>query len=180
MKRKPLRTACWRRVGQVARQRGSHLRHRDWRLTIAGADDRSPGTAASLRAQIAVSGLDTRIAVTGAVDDATLAGLYREADLFVMPSLFEGYGMVLAEAMARGLPIVCTTGGAAADTAPDTTALKVPPGNVAALVEALDLVLTDAARRHAMANAAWSASQQLPGWNDTARVIAQVLKKVAT
>lgn len=155
------------------------LRHLDWHLTITGADDRSPGTAASLRAQIAVAGLDSRIAVTGAVDDATLAGLYAGSDLFVLPSLFEGYGMVLTEAMARGLPIVCTTGGAAADTAPDATATKVPPGNVAALAAAIEHVLSDPHRRHAMANAAWTAGQQLPRWNDTARTIAGVLRKVA-
>ncbi len=156
------------------------LRHHDWHLTIAGADDRSPGTAASLRAQIAVADLVSRIELTGAVDDATLAELYAGTDLFVMPSLFEGYGMVLAEAMARGLPIVCTTGGAAADTAPDAAALKVPPGNVAALAAALDHLLSDTPRRHAVATAAWAAGQQLPRWNDTAHNIARVLKRVAS
>ncbi len=174
-------------VGAVVPRKGydvlvralDRLRRHDWRLTIAGADDRSPGTAASLRAQIAVAGLDERIKVVGAVDDPTLAALYGEADVFVMPSLFEGYGMVLAEAMARGLAIVCTTGGAAADTAPDTSALKVPPGSVSALVEALDLVLADAPRRRAMADAAWTAGQRLPRWDDTARAIADVLRKVA-
>ena len=65
---------------------------------------------------------DDRVRMIGAVGTSELDRLYAGADLFVMPSLFEGYGMVLAEAMARGLPIVCTTGGAAAETAPDAAA----------------------------------------------------------
>lgn len=151
----------------------------DWQLTIAGAADRSPGTAAALRAQIAVTGLGSRIRLTGAVDDVTLAGLYGAADLFVMPSLFEGYGMVLAEAMARGLPIVCTTGGAAAETAPDAAALKVAPGEVGTLAVALENTIVDGGLRRRMAEASWSAGKNLPRWPNTARIIADVLRKVA-
>jgi glycosyltransferase involved in cell wall biosynthesis len=73
----------------------------------------------------------------GEVGEAALAELYDRADLFVSPSLFEGYGMVLAEALARGLPIVASTGGAAAETVPDSAALKVPPGDAAVLGRAL-------------------------------------------
>ena len=86
------------------------LRDRDWHLTIIGAHDRAPRTTHDLAVQIAAAGLEDRILLAGAVDDTTLAAAYGRADLFVMPSLFEGYGMVLTEALARGLPIVCTTG----------------------------------------------------------------------
>ena len=96
-----------------------------------------------------------------------------------MPSLYEGYGMVLAEAMARGLPIVCTTGGAAADTAPDAAALKVPPGDVAALSAAIGRLLRDATLRASMSEASWEAGQRLPRWEQTARTIADVMRRVA-
>ena len=147
-------------------------------LTIAGSDDRSPETTRSVKQAIVAAGLSARIGMIGAVGTAELDRLYAAADLFVMPSLFEGYGMVLGEAMARGLPIVCTTGGAAAETAPDTAAIKVVPGDAAAFRFAVERVLGEPALRRQMADAAWAAGQILPRWTDTARIIADVLKKV--
>jgi glycosyltransferase involved in cell wall biosynthesis len=154
------------------------LQDLDWRLTIIGAGDRAPETARALREQIAVSGLQDRIRLAGAVDDAALAKAYDAADLFVMPSLFEGYGMVLTEALARGLPILCTTGGAAAETAPDAAAVKVPPGDASALAKALAKLIDDRAARRRMADAAWIAAETLPCWRETAGIIAELCRKV--
>ena len=150
----------------------------DWRLTIVGATDRAPQTAEALCRQIVEAGLGDRIALAGAVDDAALARAYAAADLFVMPSLFEGYGMVLTEALARGLPIICTTGGAAAETAPDDAAIKVTPGEVAELSAALRLAIDDGARRAHMADAAWAAASGLPRWTETAAIVARICRKV--
>jgi glycosyltransferase involved in cell wall biosynthesis len=83
-----------------------------WKLEIAGATGSSPQTVAALRGLIARHDLQDRITLLGPVDDRKLAALYAGADLFVMASHYEGYGMALTEALARGLPIVCTTGGA--------------------------------------------------------------------
>lgn len=155
------------------------LETRDWRLTIAGAR-RDAATVEALERQIAQAGLGGKVHIAGAVEVDSLARLYDEADLFVMPSLFEGYGMVLAEAMARGLAIVCTTGGAAAETVPDTAAFKVPPGDDAALATALHRTIDDAALRRRLAEESWQAGRALPGWDRTAATIAAVLRRVAT
>jgi glycosyltransferase involved in cell wall biosynthesis len=95
-----------------------------------------------------------------------------------MPSLYEGYGMALAEAMARGLPIVCTTGGAAAATVPGGAALKVPPGDTAAFGAATARLLDDAALRKAVADVSWRAGQELPDWDRTAAIVVQVVRRV--
>jgi glycosyltransferase involved in cell wall biosynthesis len=155
----------------------------DWRLTIVGAV-RDVAARAALDASLQLVGADgrrvaDRVTVVSGVADAALAQMYAAADVFVMPSLYEGYGMVLAEAMACGLPIVCTTGGAAAETAPDAAAIKVVPGDAAAFADGLARVMADAALRQRMSDAAWVAGQVLPTWDDTARRIAGVLKKVA-
>ena len=115
----------------------------------------------------------------GAVDEGRLADLYARADLFVTASLYEGYGMVLSEALARGLPIVTTTGGAAAETVPDRAALKVPPGDVSALATALGRAIGDATLRKQLADASWAAGQKLPRWEETARIVAGVIRSVA-
>ena len=104
--------------------------------------------------------------------------MYASADAFLLPSLYEGYGMVLAEAMARGLPIVCTTGGAAAETAPDAAAIKVPPGDQGALTAAIRRLLDEPDLRRRLADASWAAGQRLPRWEDTARIIAGVIKEL--
>jgi glycosyltransferase involved in cell wall biosynthesis len=157
----------------------SPLQDRDWRLTIAGPTDRSPQALADVQAAIRTTGLGQRIALVGPVDKDRLAGLYASADAFLMASLYEGYGMVLAEAMACGLPIVCTSGGAAAETVPDGAAIKVPPGDERALSLAIERLLDDRELRQRMAQAAWLAGQKLPRWEDTARIVAEVIAEVA-
>lgn len=153
------------------------LRRRNWRLKIAGTA-RGLETVNALRDQIALSDLNDHIQLLGAVPDRDLDQLFAEADLFVMSSLFEGYGMVLAEALQRGLPIVTTTGGAASETVPDGAGLKVPPGDAQALRKAIDDALSDPDLRTRLADAAHRAGEKLPTWDDTARIIASALSAV--
>jgi glycosyltransferase involved in cell wall biosynthesis len=157
----------------------AELQHLPWTLTIIGSPDRDPACAAHLRAAIAAHGLGARVTLAGEESEAALGAAYAGADLFVLPSLYEGYGMVLGEAMARGLPIVTTTGGAAAQTVPDAAALKVPPGDAPALREALGAAIADASLRARLAEASWLAGQGLPRWREAAMVIAKVLHSIA-
>lgn len=170
-------------VGSVVPRKGydvlvkalAGLSHLDWELIIAGDRDRSPETTRGLEAQIRWCKVSQRVRLAGALGGDALGDLYAGADLVVMPSLYEGYGMVLGEALARGLPIVATTGGAAAETVPDGAALKVPPGDVEALTAALRRAITDVELRRTLGDAAWAAGQKLPGWEDAARTIAAAI-----
>ncbi len=150
----------------------------NWHLTVVGSADFSPQTLIDLRAQIADAGLTDRISFFGSLNAAELAQRYDAAHVFVVPSLYEGYGMALTEALARGLPIVTTTGGALAETAPDSAALKVPPGDAPALTQALMKIIIDSDLRVSLADAAWTAAQSLPRWDDTAKIIADVLRRI--
>lgn len=149
----------------------------DWTLRIVGAVDRSPATVAALRDQIAAVGLVDRIDIAGPMSRDQLDRCYDQTDIFVLSSHYEGYGMVLAEALARGLPIATTTGGAAAETVPDGAALKVTPGDAQGLQQALRRLIGDRALRGRLADAAWSAGRTLPRWSDTAALIAHTIKE---
>ncbi|WP_374251306.1 glycosyltransferase family 4 protein [Xanthobacter sp.] len=149
----------------------------DWTLTIVGSPDFEPETAREIAARAA--GFGPRIRLAGALQVAGLDEAYAAADIFVHPSFYEGYGMVLAEALRRGLPVICTTGGAAGETVPDGAGLKVPPGDPEALTAALRALLVDPARRRTMADAAFAAGTALPDWSDTVAVIGRVLMEVA-
>ncbi len=151
----------------------------DWRLTIVGPLDRDAAAVAELKAAISRLGLGDRITLTGALDGQQIAAAYAAADVFVLPSLFEGFGMVLTEAMSRGLPIVCTTGGAAAETVPDAAAIKVPPGAAGPLTEALRQVIADRHLQRRLAEASLEAAQHLPSWDETARSIASLIRKIS-
>jgi len=150
----------------------------DWRLRIAGSFDASRSTTLALRRQIEARGLSRRIELLGELSAEELDRAFDAADVFVSPSLYEGYGMALAEALARGLPIVTTTGGAAADTIPDAAALKVPAGDAVALSVALRVAVEDGSLRARLADEAWRAGQALPRWRDAAKIIADVVRKV--
>ncbi len=154
------------------------LRPLDWRLRLVGGVP-APETANALARLIEARGLGARIDWLGEVSTEGLDGIYDSSDIFVSSSLYEGYGMALAEALARGLPIVTTTGGACADTAPDGAALKVAPGDIDALREALRRMIEDRDLRRDLSEGSWRAGRQLPSWRDTARTICRAARAIA-
>ncbi|NKN38943.1 glycosyltransferase family 4 protein [Agrobacterium sp. a22-2] len=148
-----------------------------WRATIVGSKSLYPQTAALLAQQIEALGLTTRISLAGECDDprAVLAG----ADIFALASRFEGYGMVFAEALSQGLPIVACRSGAVPDVVPDDAGILVPVDDVGAFAEALASLLIDKDLRLAKAEAARRAGAQLPGWATTAEIISTSLGALA-
>ncbi len=149
-----------------------------WRLTIAGDLTRDPNEAARLQASISQNKLTGRIAALGAVSSQRLAALYDEADLFVLASRFEGYGMAYAEALSHGLPVIGTTAGAIPDTVPQEAGLLVTPGDVGALARALRSVIADADLRRHLSDAALAAAQMLPTWRQSGAIFAAALEKL--
>ncbi|HEX2886429.1 glycosyltransferase family 4 protein [Vineibacter terrae] len=146
-----------------------------WRLTIVGAADRDPPTTAALRHLITQAGLDERIRLAGAVPAEALQQHYLAADLFVLASRYEGYGMAYAEAIAHGLPVIGTMAGAIPEAVPEGAALLVPPEDVPALAAALRRLLSDATARRGLARAARLAAPRLPRWQDSAALFASAL-----
>jgi glycosyltransferase involved in cell wall biosynthesis len=147
-----------------------------WVLTIAGDLTRDRNTATQLEADIARRGLGERIVLLGAVSPQRLAVLYAEADIFVLASHFEGYGMAYAEAVAHGLPVVGSNAGAIPDTVPQDAGLLVRPGDISAFARALRNVIGDNDLRQRLAEAARAAAPHFPTWRDSAETFARALE----
>jgi glycosyltransferase involved in cell wall biosynthesis len=151
---------------------------RDWRLTCVGSLDRDPATTARLRAVLRASGLEAQVDLAGEGDAAAVAAWYDRSDLFVLPTLYEGYGMAVAEAVARGLPVVSTTTGAIPDIVGADAGLLTAPGDREALGRALAAVIADADLRARLAEGARRARLRLPTWDAAAATIGTVLERV--
>jgi glycosyltransferase involved in cell wall biosynthesis len=130
----------------------------------------------ALRALATQLGLGEAVRFTGALPDDELARLYRHADVFCLPSVQEGFGIVFLEAMANALPVVATTGAAIPEVVPQRRAgTLVAPGDHAALADALIELLSDAALRRAYGEAGQAHVAQF-GWD---RVAGVFLEQVA-
>jgi glycosyltransferase involved in cell wall biosynthesis len=169
----PPRLLC---VGSVVPRKGQDLLlralepliERDWECVIAGSLERDPGFADEVRRQVRGAGFEDRVRLIGECDAPTLAGLYASSSVFVLPSWYEGYGMAFAEAMAHGLPVIATTGGAVPDTVPASAGLLVKPGAVPELTAALARMLDDPTLRESLSQGAWEHAQTLPDWGAAA------------
>lgn len=146
-----------------------------WHLTIVGDRERDAAAVARLDKSIARHGLRARIDCAGKVSPERLEALYAGADVFVLASRFEGYGMAFAEALAHGLPVIGTTGGATPYTVPLTAGRLAPPGDVAGLTAALREVISDHDLRQRLAAGARDASTKLPTWSESAAKFSQLL-----
>jgi glycosyltransferase involved in cell wall biosynthesis len=150
-----------------------------WRLTIVGDLTRDQNEAAKLEVLISRHGLTDRIETIGTVSPSLLAILFGKADLFVLASRFEGYGMAYTEALSHGLPVVGTTAGAIPDTIPKGAGLLVPPDEPAALAAALRSVIVDADHRRLLSEGALVAARTLPTWQQSASIFAATLDRLA-
>lgn len=149
-----------------------------WTARFVGGDGLDPAWAARLRSDVAKAGLEDRIAFVGSVEDT--AGELSGADVFVLPSRFEGYGMAFAEAMAAGLPVVAVRAGAVPDVVPETAGILVPPEDAAALADALARLLTNRDLFETYRTGSLAAGRALPTWDATAATIAAIVGKGST
>ncbi|HEV2702002.1 MAG TPA: glycosyltransferase family 4 protein [Steroidobacteraceae bacterium] len=146
-----------------------------WSLTCVGSLEHSPATVRQLRAQLQRLGLEQQVTFAGEVDAATLDRHYREADLFVLATRFEGYGMAVAEALAHGLPVIGTNVDAIAERVGRDAGLLVPPDDVEALGAALGRILNDDALLSALAEGAARVRNILPTWTESCSLMSRVL-----
>ena len=156
------------------------LRELEWQLTCIGSLERDRAAADALRRAIAEKALGERVVLAGECAPARVSNAYADADVFVLPSYEEGYGMACAEALAHGLPVIATTAGAIPDTVPATASILVPPGDATALREALRHVFVDEHLRSRLAAGAALAATALPDWPTAVRKWASALDRLAT
>ena len=154
------------------------LKGLDWRMTIAGPADRDVGHAGALAAQMQARGLGARVTLAGALDENGMARAYDAADLFVLASRHEGFGMAYVEAMSRGLPVIGTDAGAVPE-ATRCAARLVPPGDVRALRMILGELIRDEGARARLARACADAAEGFTRWPETAAIVAGALRAVA-
>jgi glycosyltransferase involved in cell wall biosynthesis len=150
-----------------------------WQLRIAGSPRAAPECAAQLYLRAARPDLAGHVAFLGEISASEARAALLDADVFVSASLYEGYGMALAEALSFGLPIIASRGGAVDKTLPDEAALKVAPGDAAGLRAGLRAVLSDSALAARLSEAAWRSGQALPDWPETARVVIDAARAAA-
>jgi glycosyltransferase involved in cell wall biosynthesis len=143
----------------------------DWELTIAGPAERDPVHAHGLLALAEDLKAGQRVRFVSDATDELWAG----ADLFALTSYFEGYGVAIAEALRRGLPVAVTNVGAVPTLVGPEAGVVCTPGDVEQLSKALRRMIFDQPLRHHMAEVAWQSGQSLPSWNEQAARLAGVL-----
>jgi glycosyltransferase involved in cell wall biosynthesis len=153
-----------------------------WHCVCVGSVERDPAFVDGIRRRARDAGLGDRVHLPGPRTGADLDRTYAAADLMVLATRAETYGMVVTEALARGLPVVANDVGGLTEAmgcgADQRPGLLVPPEDPAAFGAALRTWLIDAELRGRLRRAACERRKSLSGWSTTASVLAGVLAGV--
>jgi len=151
-----------------------------WTCTIVGSLRAAPGFVAELTAAIASAGLADRVTFTGVLTGRPLQDAYARADLVILPSRSESYGMAVAEALARGIPVLASdVGGISEAIAGSGAGMIVPPDDPWALDVVLRQWWASPARRQELKAAALAARGAARTWSATTAIIASTLAETA-
>ncbi|MBB5815106.1 glycosyltransferase involved in cell wall biosynthesis [Streptomyces collinus] len=180
-------------VAAVTPRKGQHrlvealaaVRELPWSCVCVGSLTQEPEYVAHLRSLIAEHGLQDRLELAGPKSGPALDASYATADLMVLTSYAETYGMAVTEALARGIPVMATDVGGlpeAVGRAPDggVPGILVPPENPAAIAAELRGWFGEADVRRRLKAAARSRRAALGGWATTAQSLAAVLRRLPT
>jgi glycosyltransferase involved in cell wall biosynthesis len=167
-------------VGNVVQRKGLDLllaavaslpRHQ-WRLTIIGSLEMEPAYVARLQQQINQRGQAGNVRWLGALPNAEVAPHLQAAQLFVMPSRYEGFGIVYMEALGAGLPVLATTAGAAGEMVRSgVNGYLLPPDTIEPLTRTIQTLHHDRGRLARLGLAAYRRYQKHPTWRETAVAI---------
>jgi glycosyltransferase involved in cell wall biosynthesis len=157
--------------------------HLAWTCTLTGPL-RDPAYVAAVRAAVHRHGFDGRVHLTGPLTRPALDAAYAAAGLLVVPSRAETYGMVVTEALVRGIPVLCSDAGGLPETLGRDPEGRVPgvvvqSEDAAALAMALRSWLIDSGRRAELRRRAHERASMLHGWEVTARCVATTLTRAA-
>jgi glycosyltransferase involved in cell wall biosynthesis len=171
-------------VGNLIRRKGLHtllsalseLPENAFTLDIVGSMEMDAGYAAAIRRQIATLHLEPTVRLHGTLGEAELVAQFRRANALVLPSSYEGFGIVYLEGMSFGLPAIATTAGAAGEIIDDgQTGLLVPPEDPQALAACLRRLAADRELLVRMSLAARQRYDRHPNWEQTAAKIRDYL-----
>jgi glycosyltransferase involved in cell wall biosynthesis len=156
-----------------------------WTCVCVGALDRDPAFVEAVRRQAEVAGIGDRIEFPGPLTGSKLRARFAAADLVVLPSRGETYGMVVTEALARGTPVLTTAVQGLPESvgrAPDGTVpgLLVEPDDAAALARALRRWLKEPELRHGLRRSARERRSTLTDWAVTSNLVAKALSRASS
>ncbi|MBO2451721.1 glycosyltransferase family 4 protein [Actinomadura barringtoniae] len=149
-----------------------------WTCDCVGPLDRDPAYAERIAALIAEHGLGDRLSLRGPQTGAALAATYAAADLMVLPSRAETFGMVVTEALARGVPVVASAVGGVPEALGALPGILVPPDDASALAAGLRRWLTEPELRDELRNSAWLRRDELNPWEESVRAMGVVMKQL--
>ncbi len=151
----------------------SVLKIRSVKLVVIGSPKKNGG----IEKLVKKLALEQTIKFTGRIDHDQFVKEYAKASIAVIPSLYEGFGLPVGEAMACRIPVICTTGGALPEVAGDATKL-VPPGNAKALEKAILELLDDPAQCEVLAQKGYERVQKEFTWEKTALRTVETYKEI--
>jgi len=175
-------------LGNVIPRKGLHtllaalamLSSESWELTVVGSLDFDPPYARAMHQYVAEAALAERVRFLGAVNGADLADILRRSHILVVPSSYEGFGIVYVEGMGFGLPAIASLAGAASEIITHCQdGYLVPPEDAGTLADCLRLLLHDRDRLVEMSLAARRRYLAHPTWEHTCQHIREYLLTVA-
>lgn len=174
-------------TGTISRRKGlayllaalNQLQEKNIKLEIVGDTNYERSYYEKLCFYIAEHDLKEAITFCGRLSHGELDRKFRDADIFVLPSLWEGYGIVLIEAMKYGLPIIASNVGAISEIVTDNVnGLLVPPANPTLLAQALQRLLSDVSLQERMCCKNLEKAKKIPGWEQVAKTFYETLLQI--